>query len=180
MVNATNLAATSTNAAAENNHRFPGQYFDQETSLAQNYFRDYEKDIGRYVQSDPVGLRGGINRWEYAESRSQTISDSAGLAIAFPIRPPILIPLPPIIWVPILICTVTQCWDFLLRNWTCEAKCTMVDFNSPCGCNGAAWCFGAASGPNEQLACLEAKRAATQTAPPGCYCRHCRCLNCSK
>ena len=37
------------------NLRFPGQYFDQETDLHYNYFRDYDPATGRYVQSDPTG-----------------------------------------------------------------------------------------------------------------------------
>jgi RHS repeat-associated protein len=37
------------------NLRFPGQYFDQETELNYNYFRDYDPMTGRYIESDPIG-----------------------------------------------------------------------------------------------------------------------------
>jgi RHS repeat-associated protein len=42
--------------AFEFNLRFPGQYFDAETGLAYNYFRDYDPQTGRYVQPDPLGV----------------------------------------------------------------------------------------------------------------------------
>ncbi len=38
--------------------RFPGQYLDSETGLYYNYFRDYDPSIGRYIESDPIGLEG--------------------------------------------------------------------------------------------------------------------------
>ena len=41
------------------NLRFPGQYYDGETGLHYNYFRDYDPSTGRYVQSDPSASRAG-------------------------------------------------------------------------------------------------------------------------
>ncbi|GAB0154362.1 hypothetical protein MnBA_37620 [Marinobacterium sp. BA1] len=38
------------------NLRFPGQYFDSETGLHYNYYRDYDPSTGRYIQSDPRGI----------------------------------------------------------------------------------------------------------------------------
>ena len=57
--------ANITTASIENNLRFPGQYFDEETNLHYNYFRDYNPAIGRYTTSDPIGLRGGMNTYSY-------------------------------------------------------------------------------------------------------------------
>jgi RHS repeat-associated protein len=42
------------------NLRFPGQYADTETGLNYNFFRDYYPKTGRYIESDPIGLRGGL------------------------------------------------------------------------------------------------------------------------
>jgi RHS repeat-associated protein len=61
------------------NLRFPGQYFDAETALHQNYFRDYDPAVGRYVQSDPIGLEGGINPYTYVEGNPVAYADPLGL-----------------------------------------------------------------------------------------------------
>jgi len=62
-----------------NNLRFPGQYFDAETGLHYNYFRDYDPSIGRYLQSDPVGLRGGPSTFLYVGANPLYWIDPMGL-----------------------------------------------------------------------------------------------------
>jgi RHS repeat-associated protein len=64
-----------------NNLRFPGQYFDTETGLHYNYFRDYKPEIGRYVEADPIGLVGGINLFVYVGNNSINALDPRGLYI---------------------------------------------------------------------------------------------------
>jgi RHS repeat-associated protein len=64
------------------NLRFPGQYADAETGLNQNWNRDYDPTIGRYVQSDPLGLLGGANTYDYASSNSETNFDPLGPSAA--------------------------------------------------------------------------------------------------
>ncbi|AZZ92956.1 hypothetical protein EUZ85_20370 [Hahella sp. KA22] len=53
-------------AKVENNLRLPGQYFDKETGFHHNFMRDYDPDIGRYIQADPLGIGGGLNRYAYS------------------------------------------------------------------------------------------------------------------
>ena len=62
------------------NLRFPGQYFDQETGLHYNYFRDYDPETGRYVESDPIGLNGGLNTYAYVGSNPVGLVDPNGLS----------------------------------------------------------------------------------------------------
>ncbi len=59
-------ATVDPNSTITNNLRFPGQYYDQETGLHYNYMRDYSPEIGRYLQSDLIGLAGGLNTYLYA------------------------------------------------------------------------------------------------------------------
>jgi RHS repeat-associated protein len=61
------------------NLRFPGQMANGETSLFNNGFRDYDPSIGRYVQSDPIGLAGGVNTYAYVASGPLNQADFYGL-----------------------------------------------------------------------------------------------------
>jgi RHS repeat-associated protein len=63
------------------NLRLPGQYFDAETGKHYNYFRDYDPAIGRYVESDPIGLKGGLNSYRYASASPIKLSDARGLLV---------------------------------------------------------------------------------------------------
>lgn len=65
--------------AFEMNLRFPGQYYDAETGLNYNYFRDYEAATGRYIQSDPIGTYGGFATYSYSAQNPTASFDRYGL-----------------------------------------------------------------------------------------------------
>jgi len=67
------------------NLRFPGQYFDSETGLHYNYYRDcYDPATGRYCQPDPLGLAAGINLFSYVGGNPVSKVDPLGLSEEFP------------------------------------------------------------------------------------------------
>ena len=72
--------AVTTNTIGDYNLGFPGQYYDTETGTYYNYFRDYDPSTGRYLQSDPIGLAGGINTYGYVSGNPVNSFDPFGLS----------------------------------------------------------------------------------------------------
>ena len=77
--NVIGTAGQITAASFRVNNRFPGQVFDAESAKSYNYFRDYDPAIGRYVESDPIGLRGGTNTFGYVKQQPTRFIDPSGL-----------------------------------------------------------------------------------------------------
>jgi RHS repeat-associated protein len=72
--------ATVTISTITNNLRFTGQYFDQETGLHYNYYRDYNPVIGRYIEGDPIGIEKGKNHlYVYTSNNPVNATDPTGL-----------------------------------------------------------------------------------------------------
>ena len=68
------------------NLRYPGQYWDGLANVYYNYFRDYDARTGRYLQSDPIGLKGGPSTYGYVGGNSLRFSDQYGLiAVTAPV-----------------------------------------------------------------------------------------------
>ena len=63
------------------NLRFPGQYYDNSTKLHYNGFRDYDPKIGRYIESDLIGLAGGTNTYGYVGNNPLSFVDLLGLEL---------------------------------------------------------------------------------------------------
>jgi RHS repeat-associated protein len=85
---------SNTTATATNNLRFPGQYFDSDTGLHQNWFRDYNPKTGRYLEADPIGLAGGLNIYAYVRNDPLIAVDPTGNRMLFPVNPNTPLPVP--------------------------------------------------------------------------------------
>lgn len=61
------------------NLRFPGQYYDAESTLHYNWNRYYNPATGRFISSDPIGLAGGLNPYAYSSLNPLLLIDPLGL-----------------------------------------------------------------------------------------------------
>ncbi len=70
-----------TSTGANSALRFPGQWFQSETGLHQNWMRDYDPTTGRYMQADPLGLVDGASIYSYALQNPGRYVDPRGESV---------------------------------------------------------------------------------------------------
>ena len=78
----TPFGGVHTSTGAPPSARFPGQWFQSESGLHQNWMRDYDPTTGRYLQADPLGLVDGASVYGYVKQNPGRWIDPTGLEVA--------------------------------------------------------------------------------------------------
>ncbi len=150
------------------NLRLPGQYFDSESGLFNNWNRYYNPALGRYITSDPIGLAGGSNTFNYAQQSPLKYTDLTGKA-------PAVFPLAELVlwgtsWLTLEICnTIPDCRQYYADKIDNAIKATKDGANA-----AIQWCqkqvgqiFNSAPAANDNLSDREkAKQERSIPLPP--------------
>ena len=193
----------SSTGSTPNNYLFNSQQYDSDLGLYFKRARYYNQDRGRFMTMDPYAGRISkpttLHKYMFAHADPVNFMDPCGTAdtmelvlINWAVVLRALAQAAALAWAiscifyqvaslldPGIIPLIPPAFAMCARRsrWSCTASCNLENFsNVP---NAPARCTGSASGSSEDEACREAKRVATQSAPPGTYCRHCQCA-CSR
>lgn len=100
----------------------------------QNYFRDFDPAVGRYVESDPIGLKGGINTYGYAFASPIMRIDAFGLAPVGPDDDPV----PDQLDLTAMLCKAAHPDS---EDAACERRCQCVQEAKIALCHGNTGCM---------------------------------------
>ncbi len=103
--------------------RFPGQWFQSESGLHQNWMRDYDPTTGRYLQPDPLGLVDGAGVYGYALQNPGRWVDPRGECVG-----------PYVFAMPVCVMAAGKLYDYLVDD--CY---TFADFVLSVAANASLW-----------------------------------------
>ncbi|MEM9099450.1 MAG: RHS repeat-associated core domain-containing protein, partial [Pseudomonadota bacterium] len=129
--------SVDTGALSAQEHRFPGQWFQAETGYHQNWHRDYDPTIGRYLQADPLGLIDGASVYNYALQNPLRYTDPRGLQVVSP-------PVTTVPEAPPIVDDIARVCGSLARNALKGLGLTLSLILAPseaCGCGDDDDCF---------------------------------------